>query len=438
MPVLSDKRHRVALAGAALTLSIGATLAGSPASAYPPASTVLASQSTGGALGNGASSQSSLSADGRYVAFASNASNLVAGDTNGVADIFVRDLHSGVTRRVSVSTGGAQANRRSNQPRISGNGRYVAFTSEASNLVAGDVDHEPDVFVRDLQTGTTRMVSVALYGAPANWDSAAPSISANGRYIAFLSDASNLVTGDTNGVSDAFVRDMVAGTTQRISVRTGGGQSNGNSDGPSISGDGRYVAFASSADNLVANDTNGVPDVFLRDRTAHTTKRISVGPGGVQADGPVTQPAISADGKHVAFVSEADNLVATDTDLNGDIVVRNVATGVNTQVSFRTDNLPGSFANEPSISGNGNLITFTTSSDLVPADTNMNQDIYLRNVYAATNELISVTLSGNGAGLDTAGSAISACGNQVGFTSSAPNIVATDTGSVEDVFVRLR
>jgi Tol biopolymer transport system component len=438
MPVLSEKRHLVALMAAILTLSTGGLLVGTPATTHTPPRTVLASRSTGGALGNGSSAEASLSADGRYIAFSSNASNLVAGDTFGVADIFVRDLRTGVTRRVSVGAGGAQANGRSNQPRISGDGRYVAFASDATNLVAGDTNHQPDVFVRDLRTGTTRLVSVGVHGAGADGDNAAPSISATGRYIAFISGASNLVHGDTDGTSDIFVRDMVAGTTQRVSVRTGGGQADAPSDGPSISGDGRYIAFASTADNLVTGDTNGVTDVFLRDRVAHTTRRVSVGPGGVQADGPSTQPAISADGTRVAYVSEADNLVATDTDTAADVLVRTLATGVNIQVSFRTDSLPGSFASEPSISAHGDLVAFTTSSDLVAADTNGSQDVYLRDVPAGTNELISVDLSGGGAGLDSAGPAIAACGNRVAFTSSAATIVPGDGNNRQDVFVRLR
>lgn len=436
--MLSEKRHHVVLATSVLTLTIGAVGISSPASAHPAPITKLASRSSAGALGNQSSAESSLSADGRLVAFSSNATNLVAGDTNGVADIFVQDLRTGKTIRVSVGAGGVQANKRSNQPRISGNGRYVAFSSEASNLVAGDTNHQPDVFVRDLRTGVTRLVSVGLHGAKANGDNAAPAISASGRYIAFLSDASNLVTGDTNGTADVFVRDMSAGTTKRVSIRTGGGQSNAYSDGPGISADGRFVTFASPATNLVAGDTNGVVDVFIRDRSAGTTRRISVGPGGTQSDGPATQAVISANGKFVAFVSEATNIVATDTDADPDVVVRSLATGINTQVSFRTDDLPGSFAVGPAISGDGNLVAFTTASDLVSADTNSNQDIYLRNVRAATNELISVDLAGGGAGLDTAEAAISACGHQVAFASSAATIVANDTNNTQDIFVRIR
>lgn len=434
---MSDKRL-VALATAALMLSVVAVAVPASASANPSPTTALVSRSAAGKVGNHPSAEPSISADGRYVAFSSHATNLVPGDTNQRIDIFVRDLFTGHVVRASVGPGGVQTNQPSGQPRISGNGRYVAFSSGADNLVAGDNNNQPDVFVRDLKAGVTRLVSVGIGGARANGDNAAPTLSADGRYIAFISSASNLVAGDTNGTADVFVRDMQAGVTTRISVATGGGQSNGFSDGPSMSADGRFVAFASGATNLVSGDTNGFIDIFLRDRTAATTKRISLGAGGVQANGPVSQAAISANGKYVAFVSEASNLVATDTDTNGDVVRRSLVTGTNTQVSFRTDNLPGSFATEPAISANGNLVAFTTASDLVPADTNSNQDVYLRNVSAGTNELISVDQSGGGAGLDTANASISAEGHRVVFTSSVATLVVGDTNNTQDVFVRCR
>jgi Tol biopolymer transport system component len=433
---MAEKRH-VVRAAAALIVTVMTLAVPVPASAVSP-TTELVSKSATGVPGNFASAEPSVSADGRYVAFSSHSTNLVSGDTNQRADIFVRDLRTGTVVRASLGPGDVQTNAPSNQPRISGNGRFVGFSSFASNLVSGDTNGQPDVFVRNLRTGVTQLVSVGLDGANANGDNAAPALSATGRYIAFISGASNLVAGDTNGTADIFVRDMKVGTTTRVSVATGAGQANGFSDAPSISGDGRFVAFASAATNLVAGDTNGFIDVFVRDRVAGTTRRISLSAGGAQADGAVVQPAISSDGKYVAFVSEATNLVATDTDANADVIRRSLLTGATVQVSFRTDNLPGSFASGPAISANGNLIAFTTSSDLVPADANGNQDVYLRNVGAATNELISVDLSGGGAGVDSANAAISAQGHHVAFTSSAATLVVGDTNNTQDVFVRSR
>ena len=438
MTILSEKRS-FAVATTALALTVTAVLVPAPASASPPTTTVMASENRTGGPGNGISMEPSVSADGRYVTFASNSTNLIHGDTNNWRDIFVRDLRTGSIVRASLGAGGVQANGVSDQPAISGNGRFVAFGSFATNLVPGDTNRQPDVFVRDLRTGVTRMVSVGRQGAKPNGDNAMPAMSANGRYIAFVSSASNLVAGDTNGVSDIFVRDMKIGVTRRVSVSSDGVQANdGHSDGPGISADGRFVVFDSAATNLVPGDTNGVTDVFVRDLIAGTTRRVSVGGGGAQADGATFQPAISADGKHVAFTSQATNLAATDTDAAADVLVRSLVTGVNTQVSFRTDSLPGSYAAGPAISADGNLVTFVTASDLVPADTNSNQDIYLRDVGAATNELISADLSGDGAGADTADASISASGNRVAFSSSVGTLVTGDTNGRDDVFVRLR
>jgi Tol biopolymer transport system component len=206
-------------------------------------------------------------ANGRYAAFASAASNLVPGDTNQAIDVFVRDLSTGVTRCVSVTRQGMPASRNSYEPVISANGRYVAFESQAKNLVPGDTHHNCDVFVRDLSADVTRWVSVGAAGAVTNGQSYFPAISADGRYVTFQSDASNLVAGDTNRAGDVFVRDRSAHVTRRVSVGPGGRQANDFSYGrAAISADGRYVAFSSGATNLVAGDTNHSRDVFVRDR----------------------------------------------------------------------------------------------------------------------------------------------------------------------------
>jgi len=209
-----------------------------------------------------------ISADGRYVAFSSSATNLVAGDTMG--GVFVRDRVKGTTTRVSVSTQGAPAF--GAEPAISADGRYVAFGSGASNLVAGDTNGIVDVFVRDRVAGTTTRVNISTRGAQTAHtdpdtmleDSELPTISADGRYVAFLSGAGNLVDCDTNGIVDVFVRDRVRGTTTRVSVATRGAQANQRSSEPAISANGRYVAFSSDASNLVRGDTNGSSDVFVR------------------------------------------------------------------------------------------------------------------------------------------------------------------------------
>ena len=217
------------------------------------------------AAGFSANTTQAVSADGRYAVFESSAANVVSGDTNNRRDVFVVDRQTGGVSRVSVDSNGAQANSDSFYPSISADGRYVAFHSSASNLVAGDANGSQDVFVRDLQSGTTTLVSVADGGGAGNNSSYYPSISADGRYVAFWSYASNLVAGDTNNRPDVFMRDVQSDTTTLVSVADGGGAGNFDSYYPSISADGRYVAFWSYASNLVAGDTNGRTDVFLHE-----------------------------------------------------------------------------------------------------------------------------------------------------------------------------
>ena len=254
------------------------------------------SVSSAGIQGNGASGATapSISADGRYVAFDSAASNLVAGDTNGYTDVFVRDRKLHKTTLVSVSSAGIQANGDSYSPSISANGRYVAFYSYASNLVSGDTNGYTDVFVCDRKLHKTYRVSVSTAGLQGNNSSDLPSISADGRYVVFASDASNLVSGDTNGYTDVFVRDRKLHKTYRVSVSTAGLQGNdpsGSIVAPSfISANDRYVAFASDASNLVSGDSNGYTDVFVRDLKLHKTTLVSVGPAGVRGTASATFP----------------------------------------------------------------------------------------------------------------------------------------------------
>ena len=264
-----------------------------------------------------------LSSNGRFIAFVSLASNLVPGDTSSNAEIFVYDRQLSQMQRVSVGTGGAESNGQSQFPSISGDGRYVSYASTSNNLVAGDSNGKFDIFVYDRTAAVTQRASVGPGGAQSNGDSFSGSLSSDGRYVAFSSNATNLVAGDTNGKFDIFVRDLTAGgVTTRVSVATGGGQSNGDSYLPAISGDGRYVAYSSTATNLVAGDTNGKSDVFLYDRNFGTTTRVTVGTGGAQANGDSLFPALSADGTVVGFTSFASNLVPGDTNSVSDVFVK--------------------------------------------------------------------------------------------------------------------
>ncbi|MGD8357149.1 MAG: PKD domain-containing protein [Lysobacterales bacterium] len=267
-----------------------------------------------GTQGNSSSHNPSISADGRYVAFWSYANNLVSSDTNGVPDVFVHDRDTGATERVSVASDGTQGNSYSYYPSISADGRYVAFWSYASNLVNSDINGVPDVFVHDRATGLTERVSVAIICTQSNSSSVYPSISADGRYVAFWSIANNLVSSDTNGQYDVFVHDRDTGVTERVSVANDGIQGNWNSYYPSISADGRYVAFWSYASNLVSSDTNGRPDVFVHDRDTGETIRVSTAGDETQANSDSFHGTISPDGTLVAFSSYATNLVPTGID----------------------------------------------------------------------------------------------------------------------------
>jgi Tol biopolymer transport system component len=325
----------------------------------------------------------SVSVDGRYVAFESVASNLVPGDTGGHGDVFVRDRVAGTTSRVSVSSTGSQANRRSEGPSMSGDGRYVAFYSYATNLVPGDTNGAEDVFVRDRVAGTTSRVSVSSTGKQANGGSGAPSVSGDGRYVAFSSVASNLVPGDPHRDLDVFVRDRVAGTTSRVSVSSTGTEANGESRRPSVSADGRYVAFDSWASNLVPGDTNGSVDMFVRDRVAGTTSRVSVSSSGTQANGESSglydAASVSANGRYVAFDSYATNLVPGDTNGSVEVFVRDRVAGTTSRVCVSSSGTQANGGNyQPSVSGDGRYITFySDATNLVPGDTNATFDLFI-------------------------------------------------------------
>ena len=224
------------------------------------------SVNSAGAQGISDSYHPALSANGRYIAFQSYATNLVAGDTNGSWDIFVYDRQTGQTSLVSVGSGGVQGNDGSYVPTISGDGRFVAFSSWASNLIAEDTNSTADIFVHDWQTGQTSLISVGSDGAQGNRDSNNPFISADGRYVVFYSSASNFVPMDIDGRTDVFLRDRQTDITTCVSVSSNGTLGNNTSSYPAISSDGRYVAFYSSASNLVSGDTNGQGDVFVHDR----------------------------------------------------------------------------------------------------------------------------------------------------------------------------
>src|SRR5262249_15811840 len=279
------------------------------------------------------------SADGRYVAFVSLADNLVTGDTNGADDVFVHDRITGETTRVNVASDGSQADGSSfdsfSSPVLSADGRVVAFVSLADNLVPGDTNQVSDVFVHDRATGETTRVSVASDGSQALFASFFPALSADGSLVAFASAPDGLVPGDTSNLDHVFVHDCTSRQTTQIDVGFDRSPSNGLSWAPQLSADGSLVVFVSEASNLVMNDTNGVADVFVHDRTTHTTTRVSIDSHGAQANGGFffDFPAISPKGRYVAFGSGADNLVTNDTNGLPDGFVHDLTTHTTTRLS---------------------------------------------------------------------------------------------------------
>jgi len=393
-----------------------------------------------GLQANGGSRDATVSADGRHVAFRSDASNLVRNDTNGIADVFVRDLLTGMTERVSVASGGTQSNGGSTFPSISADGRFVAFGSDATNLVAGDTNVTLDVFVRDRLAGTTERVSVGSSGIEANDRSLLPSISADGRYVVFGSSASNLVAGDTNGAPDIFIRDRQAGTTERVGVGSGGEEPDFGAAYGRISADGRYVAFWSFATNLVSGDTNGFWDVFVLDLQTGTIERVSVDSLEQEGDEDSIDASISSDGRFVVFQSQASNLVAGDTNGNRDVFVRDRSNGTTQRVSVDS---AGAQAIGTSwggrISQDGRWVSFFSySPDLVAGDTNGFPDIFVRDLQGGTTERVSLTSWGGQTNGYSESPTISGDGRFVTFLSAGSNLVAGDTNGLEDIFLRDR
>jgi hypothetical protein len=338
-----------------------------------------------GGEANGSNYTATLSTDGRFVVFQSVASNLVAGDTNGYMDVFLHDRTTGVTERVSVDSAGAEGNGDSGifpPIGVSADGQIVVFASRATNLVAGDTNGAPDVFVHDRTTGITERVSVDSSGGQVRYGSSCATISADGQVIAFYSSSDQLVANDTNGQPDAFVHDRTTGITERVSVDSSGAEGNKGSGSflIAISADGTVVAFVSAATNLVAGDTNGWLDVFLHDRTTGITERVSVDSSGVEGNANSWNPTISADKRFVAFTSAASNLVPGDTNSWQDIFVHDRTTGLTERVSVDASgaevNYGGDYA---SISADGEVVAFLSgATNLVPGDTNNYVDVFVR------------------------------------------------------------
>jgi TolB protein len=395
--------------------------------------------SSSGAQGTGDSEPAAVSRNGRYVLFQSSANDLVPGDTNESQDVFLRDRWTGRTERISVSTGGAQGGSYSSAGGMTDDARYVSFSSFATNLVPGDTNGVFDGFVRDRWTGTTRRVTVSRTGAQGNMRSFVLGFSGDGRHLSFQSDASNLVPGDTNDATDGFVRNMRTGAISRVTVSNTGRQAAGGPDGPqsgapALSHNGRYAAFMSDASNLVAGDTNDATDVFVRDRWKGTTKRVSLSSAEVPGNLASMNPGISANGRYVVFLSDASNLTPGDINHYADVFVRDRWTGTTRRIVAK---LTGRNYAGATISDDGRYVSFVSAAtDLVPGDTNGWEDAFVNDRRTGVTRRASVSATGEQANHFTSRAVLSRNGRYVAFSSYANNLVPGDANTGTDVFLK--
>lgn len=346
-----------------------------------------------------------------------------------------------VVERVSIASSGRQADGNSKMPSISSDGLIIAFISTATNLVSNDTNAVEDIFVHDRTSGITERASISSDDDEADDESFILSLSSDGNFVAFGSFATNLVDDDTNEVSDVFVHNLDTGITERVSVASNGAEADDESSYVAINSDGRYVAFMSSATNLIANDTNSKSDVFVHDRQTGITERVSVSSNGTQANGDSTFSSISTDGRYVAFSSEASNLVADDTNDAADIFVHDRENDITELIVGPAvfDSGSGVVNVAPVLSPNGNFVGFRSpDDDLVTGDTNNSVDTFLINRETDNIERISLSSSEVQGNSDSSNPSVDADDRFVAFSSIATNLVSNDTNGVEDVFVRDR
>jgi Tol biopolymer transport system component len=418
---------------------IAAALLASPSLAQ---STSNASLGSNGTTANGRSwlnpQSSAVTPDGRFVVFQSLASDLMNGDTAGLTDVFVRDLTNGQLERISVTgAGGFEPNGTSQHGAISDDGRFVAFESEAQNLVPGDSNFSRDIFLRDRQIGVTTIISVSTGGAFGNAASSQPAISADGSFIAFASAATNLVANDPNGQVDVFLRNLTLGTTRLVSLATGG--ANGVSDQPAISADGRFVAFRSTASNLVPVDLLGFADIFVRDMTGPTLELVSVNTAGAQGDGNSSQPSLSADGSRLVFTSAATNLAPIGpAALN--VFLRDRTAGATALVNAGPNGPSNALADRGRISRNGAYASFLSpATNLAGGHSGSVVDAFVVKFASGEVQRASVPTAPQPSELSSAvleNGGVSDNGRFAPFSTAANNVIAGETGALEDVYVR--
>lgn len=390
----------------------------------------------GDTLPNQRSTQPDISADGRYVVFVSEASNLVPNDTNSYTDVFLYDRQTCITSLLSVNAAGTgPGNLGSANPTISPDGRYVAFYSAANNLVPNLTVSIGFIYVRDLQTNTTQLISKGPGGVQPNGQSRYPKISSDGQFVVFQSEASNL-TGSTDPSNGYNIYLWSQATNQiiRVSKPLSGTSANGISQAAGISADGQYISFVSYASNLVANDTNSYPDIFLYNRLSGEIKRISLSITGQQVNYGSYEQNISENGNLIVFSSSATNV---DNASLGGVFVYDQVSGQVSRVSFGPDGAPLGNGNSfsPAISSDGRYVTYVTRLAMVYGDTNNEDDLYRYDRQTGKTTRVSVSALGFQANGPSVTSALSADGNTVAYWASARNLVGNETDSYDDIYV---
>lgn len=389
-----------------------------------------------GVRGSGYSSYPRVSDNGQWVVFASLSSNLVVPDTNNRLDIFVWEKDSNQFFRMSDSPAGVQGNNLSFGGDVAADGS-VTFMSNANNLGPPDTNGARDIFYKDFSTGAVELISVDSNGVQHNGAVFDPQISADGTRIVYWSSATNLISNDTNGVADIFMYDRTTGTTTRVSLTSTGGETNGQSSQPLISGDGRWIAYWSFADNIVPNDTNMNTDTFLYDTVNGTTIRVSVSSAGVEGDSATLPRGISEDGDWIVMSSYATNLTPGINNGLMNVFSHQVSTGLTQRVNLSSTGVePNQDCDAGGISTDGRYTVFESrATNLVPGITNTQSDVFLNDSVSNTTIRISVDAQQGeviGTHEDTT---ISGDGRQVAFKSSGIAFTLFHTLSVDDIFL---
>ena len=384
-------------------------------------------------------SQYAMNASGRFVVFSSKANNLVPADNNGRQDVFVRDRLLGTTTRVSVDSNGTEGDKDSFSPTISADGRLVAFTSHATNLVPNDLNGAVDCFVHDRWLGTTVRVSVRSDGTEVAQGGSSSTISGDGLLVVFDSSSSQLVQNDTNNQWDVFAHELGSGVTTRLSVDSSGNEADHQSFVHSVSHDGRFVNFQSLASNLVPQDQNGAWDVFLRDRTLSTTVRASLDEQGQEVPDSCYSGAISDDGRYVGFNTWYP-AVSGDQDTQLDSYVRDLVGGTTTQVSVNSNGHGADLAaSSNDMSSDGRFVTlYSLATNLVPNDNNGTWDAFVHDLLTKTTTRVSVDSNGTEGNDVTSPACVSDDGRFFVYRSDASNLVSRDRNDVSDVFTHGR